>query len=171
MWKFFFMTLLNVSSAWACFAPPESAMIPLEEMVKMNDNIYVAEVVGVGKSAKVIGTTTSIFKFKVVETLKGKPVTKIQIEAYQAKGDKSASDFNGHKDQDFWSNNTSGRLINDASCDVQPTFKKGTRYLIFPHQPYTYKSLEIVKNDDDMFLKKVRELLAAGNTKETKEIK
>lgn len=161
MWKLFTVTFLNASAALACFAPPESAMIPLEEMVKRNDNIYLAEAVSVSKPAKTLKSPSNIFKFKVVETIKGKAVESLKIEGYRAKDNNEISDFNGHKDEMFWSNNTSGRLINDPSCQVQPTFAKGTRYLIFPLQPYTYKSLEIVKTNDDMFLQKVRELVAA----------
>jgi hypothetical protein len=167
MWKLFVLTFLNLSSAWACFAPPESAKLPIEEMVKLNDNIYLAEAVKVSKTAKISAPTSNIFTFKVVETLKGKAVSTMKIEALQAKGDRKVDDYNGHKDEAFW-NNSTGRLINDPSCQVLPTFTKGTRYLIFPLQPYTYKSLEIIKSDDDMFLKKVRELVASSKKTEEK---
>ncbi|QDK45926.1 hypothetical protein DOM22_12575 [Bdellovibrio sp. ZAP7] len=156
MFNLFLLAIFNLNSAWACFAPPQSAMVPLEEMVQSNENIYVAEAVHVGRTARV-----PVFKFKVIETLKGKSVSTMKIEGHRAKDEKSFSDFDGHKDETFWSNNTSGRLINDPSCEVQPTFTKGTRYLIFPKQPYTYKSFEIVKTNDDKFLQKVRELVIA----------
>ncbi|QLY24123.1 hypothetical protein [Bdellovibrio sp. KM01] len=156
MFNFIFLAFVNLNSAWACFAPPQSAMVPLEEMVKSNENIYVAEAVHVSRTARL-----PVFKFKVVETLKGKSVPTLKIEGHRAKDKESLSDFDGHKDENFWNKNTSGRLINDPSCEVQPTFTKGTRYLIFPKQPYTYKSLEIVKTNDDKFLQKVRELIIA----------
>lgn len=165
MWKVFFVTLLSVNTAWACFAPPESAMVSVEDMVKMNDNIYLAEAVSFSKPGASLKQPSNMFRFKVIETLKGKSVSTLKLEGFRSKDGRELSDFDGHKDKDFWSNNTSGRLINDPSCQVQASFAKGTRYLIFPKQPYAYKSLEIVKTDEDLLLKKVRELIASANKK------
>ncbi|MEN0059686.1 MAG: hypothetical protein AAGB31_12680 [Bdellovibrio sp.] len=136
--------------AFGCFAPKPEQVVAPEILVKKAESIYLGE--AIGASAK------GIVDFKVVETLKGKKKNKIHIEAML--GTLKDTDFNKHEQVEFWQP-SGGRMQIEPSCDINPHFEKGKKYLLVMGKPYHVKSFELILDKNDKWLKEVKGYLQA----------
>lgn len=145
---FLYISILIPAFAFGCFAPKPEQVFEPEILVKKAENIYLGEAIG--------ASVKGLVDFKVVETLKGKKKNKIQIKAML--GTLKDTDFQKHEQVEFWQP-SGGRMQIEPSCDINPHFEKGKKYLLVMSEPYHVKSFELILDKNDKWLKEVKGLL------------
>jgi hypothetical protein len=153
------VVLSTTLEALACYAPSPEQKVDWKVLVKRTNDIALAEVIEVttvGQAVAIDPQGNTIYKLKVIETLKGKadPTFNLVGDITDAGQD---TDFSKHKSKSFWNRGSAGRSPIRPDCVIPPTFKKGERYLVFLTKPYHFKSFELIKSDGDEWLKKVRD--------------
>lgn len=164
------LVLFSTSAAQACFAPAPEQTSPWPELVKRTDTIVLAQVVSAQPAVKTESTTpaathailesdegNTIFKLKVLETLKGHSNPTFEMTGNLA-NEKAERTFAKHADKAFWSDGT-GRSIISPDCTIKPAFTVGEKYLLFVEKPYHVKSFEKVSDSKDLWLQKVKSLV------------
>jgi hypothetical protein len=94
------------------------------------------------------------YTFTTLETLKGPAEQQFIQRVAKPSSDRTEYDFDHHRDADFWGRD--GRTVNDADCEIYPSFELGGRYLIFRDPPYHWKSFERIIYEDDRWLAVIR---------------
>lgn len=157
------ISILIVGRAFACYSVSDELKPSAEQLVGKSKNIFLAEVTNISSAMKNIKGSKTFYSFKIIEVLKGSSKSTIQIAASYAEN--IESDFDMHKKKEFWTDNSFGRVNITPACEILPSFSIGKRYLLFPDEPFTFKSFELIETEKDMFLSKVRELLKKKNKK------
>lgn len=159
----FLSTVTASSAALACFVPTPEQTSPWQALVHRSANIVLAEAVSAQPAdPQALGTV----QLKVVQTLKGTARAQVEINEARVipkldpkntdKGDEpKQQSFNDHRDKLFWQNRM-GRTIAGPDCLIHPTFIAGEKYLVFADKPYHVKSFEMIRNENDEWLAKVK---------------
>lgn len=143
--------LLASQPLFACFAPPDTAVLDADGLVARGGAIVVAKAI----SQKAAGEDAKATKFELVETLWGKSEKSFSITL--TPGEHEDIDFEGHSEKSFW-DSVGGRASIEPDCEMSASFKVGEKYLLFLKQPYAFKSFEVIKSDSDQWLAKIRDL-------------
>lgn len=153
----FISFLLFSSMTSACFMPKANTKTDSKDLVQRSKRIYLVR----AKDSQDLASPTSFanvdYKFEVLETLKGEPVTELTLAGtqFQASNEKN---FANHRSKEFWKP-MGGRAHVNPDCSVAASFEKGQRYIIFPDEPFHLKGFERIDADGDRWLAKIRTLV------------
>lgn len=158
----FLLLFVSAVPAAACFAPPAEFTRHHGELVADAVRIAWARALEPSSPRSLPGLFGVAPRFEVIEVLKGD----VPDEFTLANGRYSVgpenddflnSDFDGHHDLAVWDRMLT-RQWNNSMCQMEPAFVPGETYLIFLDSPH-WRSYEIVRSDDDLWLKAVRNLI------------
>lgn len=146
----------------ACSAPPSYLTVPYYELISRTNRIALAEVVKIDS----VGEHQYEYQFELEERVKGNVDNSFSMtfENYPSPFVKKApdKDFNQHRGGVFWDQNAA-RQINDTDCRMHPVFEKGSTYLLFLDKPYHWKSFEVIKSKEDLWLQTVKNVVHSNN--------
>jgi hypothetical protein len=133
--------------------------VSIEEKVSSSRNIYLGTIESIKQGPMILDSANDVsYKMKVSETLKGEKKNYIFIKGVPSDENSWDTDFDRHQDKKFWKNGM-GRLGLTGDCRVIVTFEVGKKYLVFPEDPITTNSMELIQQDNDELLLKVKKLL------------
>lgn len=167
-----------ISYANACIGPRPHFRMHYDELIDKSENIYLVSVEPIEQAYfrrnntdlhKACGEKFCMHEMKVIEVIKGAPAALPAV--YNLKRGK-VNDFDHHSAEPFW-NDWVGRSSGDFEFDCMGApahfFKAGETYLFFPDFAADAKAAEVIRSDDDKWLKYVRERVAAADEKASKE--
>ena len=173
-----------VTLAADCERMPRTATVPIDELIERSPRIALVRVAGPEEtsSAETDDPTVSLdldaARRKVTEggtelVDRANPDASIAIleVELELKGsgaprlfrpnlapDRPMHDFDGHRDEAFWNDATSGLVGFDEECRAFARFEPGETYLLF-EGPAHVKGAELIASGDDAWLAYVKERL------------
>ena len=133
--------------AIACSEPKIGAGRAKDELIEKSDVIVLAEVVEIDPDVPY----ATLFYLKPIRTLKGEPPERIEFMSFSPE-QSSSRDFDGHKEEEFWSQDIGRSNWPCCICGPDHFFEPGETYLLFPDSFGAMKSAELIKSDDDKWL-------------------
>ena len=138
--KIIFLLLIALTSniSYACSVPKPGFSWNKDDLIEKSKSIVLVQLTSVEEDGSSIKYTLSPIK-----TLKGKG-NEIVFWSHSKKHYKS--DFNFHRDGEFWMPNIGRSEFPCCICGPDHTFEKGEMYLLFPDAMGSMKSGEIIKD-------------------------
>ncbi len=142
--------LLSSITNYACSLPAQGTEWTHEQLIHKTETIVLATL-----------TNDSNSRFKVVETLKGKPKSEFSWIRVKSNKEHKSIDFNGHSDKGFWKGLEGDAWLirsnwRGGACNAQFTFIQKEMYLIFIESRGHIHSAEIIKSTNDKWYKYVK---------------
>ena len=104
--------------------------------------------------------------FTVLETLIGDEKSNHSMSFSPSTGNNQSSsvqDFNSHKNEIFWDDQTKGRVSLNQHCQLDLSFTPGKTYLVFEGL-FHPKGAELIQSQDDKWLAHIRHLIQEMNS-------
>jgi len=140
---------LTWNTAQACSIPKQGTYWSHDELIAKTETIQLVTPV----------SNDHRYKFKVLETLKGKSSEYLQWHGFRPKDPHRSEDFDGHSNPEFWAGGDE-QIIRatyyPGACTLQFTFVAGENYLVFMESAGHVHSAEIIKSSSDKWYKYVR---------------
>ncbi|MCU6497608.1 hypothetical protein LPN04_07380 [Rugamonas sp. A1-17] len=125
---------------WACHAPPQEQLIGVDEQLAKALDVSVATVV---RATPMDGQME--YEFLVQKRIVGSARGSFTLKFHDTPQRQDEQSFDNHQAERFWQRG-GGRLFNDTTCLIDPTFVVGHSYLAFVGQPITRRSFERIES-------------------------
>lgn len=157
---FILVVLLASHAAWGCMRTNPDAYVSGDALISEAQTIVLVRL----KSATLLNAEGEGTRYvlETVEAIKGVAEPSYQ---YSTRGRNiySDNDFAGHAASEYWDKNIGRSQVSMAYCYAAAhAFQDGDTYLYFPGRPGALKSAEIVRNENDLWLRYVRAKATGG---------
>jgi hypothetical protein len=151
--------LLLVSNlAFGCAVLKPGAGYSLEDLIDKSETIVLVQLES--KETNEHGDLISFLK--VVDTVKGEPASRYEFWTIEDKHENAS--FLDHNDAGFWFNDIGRSPWYCCVCGPDHTFADGQTYLYFPDLLGAMKSAEIIKTQEDRWLKFVKRRVSESDS-------
>ncbi|MDQ8201300.1 hypothetical protein QEH56_24280 [Pelagicoccus enzymogenes] len=138
------------TSGIPCSEPKRGDGRDKDELIAKAEMIVLAEVVEIDPDVPY----ATLFYLKPTRTLKGKPPERIEFMSVSPEYS-SSDDFDGHTKEEFWTQDIGRSKWPCCICGPDHVFEPGETYLLFPDSFGAMKSAELIRSEDDKWLKYV----------------